>query len=82
LHAFAVGIDNEEVAFLVLSPETTLLQVNSVDTASALEWHSEQLKEVVVVCCSELLLLTDAIEERSFICSDEYYFTVLSDFDH
>ena len=78
---FSISVYDEKVSFFILGPQTTLLQVAGVNTRSSFEWHSEQLKEVVVVFCAELKLLADRVQICTLVCCDHDDLAVLADFD-
>jgi len=61
LGALTIGVHDEEVTLFVLSPHTTLVQVNSVDTWATLKRHTKDLKEVIVILLPEILLLSNAV---------------------
>jgi hypothetical protein len=82
LSRVSVGIHNEEVTFLILGPESTLIQVDGVDARSAFDGHTEELEEVVIIIDSELFLVTDLVEVSTLGGGNYNDFSVLSNLDY
>lgn len=82
LSRVSVGIHNEEVTFLILGPESTLIQVDGVDAGSAFDGHTEELEEVVIIIDSELFLVTDLVEVSTLGGGNYNDFSVLSNLDY
>ena len=83
MRAVPISIDNEKVALFVLGPEPTLSQVNCVNSAPSLQGRPEEFEKVIVISSAKLHLLSDAVQIRSFVCSNYDDLTcVFTDFNH
>ena len=78
----SIGIHNEEVTFFILSPQSTLIQVDGVNTRSAFNGDSKEFEEVVVIVDSKLFLVTYLVEVGTLSGRNYNYFSVLSDLNN
>ena len=78
----AVCVNDEVVAFLVLGPNSTLVEVRGVDTRSSLVGDAKQLEEVVVVLGAKFFnLLSNVVEVGPLIRCYQDHFAILTDLD-
>jgi hypothetical protein len=78
----SIGIHNKEVTFFILSPQSTLIQVDGVNTRSAFNGDSKEFEEVVVIVDSKLFLVTYLVEVGTLSGRNYNYFSVLSDLNN
>lgn len=65
-----------------MSPQSTLIQVDGVNTRSAFNGDSKEFEEVVVIVDSKLFLVTYLVEVGTLSGRNYNYFSVLSDLNN
>ena len=65
-----------------MSPQSTLIQVDGVNTGSAFNGDSKEFEEVVVIVDSKLFLVTYLVEVGTLSGRNYNYFSVLSDLNN
>jgi len=82
LSRVSISIHNEEITFFILSPKSSLIQVDRVHTRSSLNRHTEQLEEVVIIVDTKFFLVTYLVEVSTLSGGNYNNFSVLSDLNY